>query len=84
MTSVVVVATPLDTAAPCTGRPFSSTTLPCRLAVTILSGGILLLLVVLELLLPEFLLQAINTTRQATNKVRLRVNRVFFRGYRLG
>ena len=82
-TSVDVVAAPLETAAPSTGSPFSSTTLPCKLAVTVTSAGILLGLVV-PLLLEMLLLQAMNMITEMTNKVSDRVKRVFFTGYCLG
>src|ERR1700749_73132 len=46
LTSVVVLAVPLVTTAPCTGFPAWSMTLPFIPAVTIVSGGILLPVVV--------------------------------------
>ena len=85
MTSVVAVAVPLLTAAPWTGAPFWSTTLPCRLAVTVILAGILLgLLLVAVLLLLILLLQAIKITSETSSRDNDRVKSVFFKGYWLG
>ena len=84
MTSVVAIAVPLLTAAPWTGTPFSSTTLPCRLAVTVILAGILLGLLVVAVLLLILLLQAIKTISETINRDNDRVKRVFFKGYWLG
>ena len=85
MTSVVAVAVPLLTAAPWTGTPFWSTTLPCRLAVTVILAGILLgLLLVVAVLLLILLLQAIKTISETNSRDSDTVKRVFFKGYWLG
>ena len=72
LTSVVVVADPLLTAAPCTGTPFSSRTRPVRLAVTVCSAGILFGFVPDPLSEDEPLLQAKNTIRETAAKTNAR------------
>src|ERR1700679_2152155 len=84
LTSVVAVAAPLLTAAPWTGTPFWSTTLPCRLAVTVILAGILLGLLLVAVLLLILLLQAIKTISETNSRDNDRVKRVFFKGYWLG
>ena len=69
-TSVVVVADPLLTVAPCTGIPFSSSTRPSKLAVTVCSAGILLGFVVIDPLSEDdVLLHAKNMIRVMTAAV---------------
>ena len=80
----MVVAVPLLTAAPWTGAPFWSTTLPCRLAVTVILAGILLGLLLVVVLLLMLLLHAIKTISETNSRDNDRVKSVFFKGYWVG
>ena len=82
LTSVVALADPPETEAPCTGTPSWSITRPWTLAVTITSGGILLPTVV-ELLVEAYFWQP----KRPAERIAMITNRDtigFFTGFRLG
>src|SRR6185312_10472666 len=78
--SVVAETPPLVTAAPAIGTPFSSTTLPFRLAVTVCSAGKLLGLGLEGSLVVPFLLQASIIMAEVARRTGTRGRKGFFKG----